>query len=650
MARRQYHDSIDTSVATPAAATDHTDAEYLGRAAQVFRMRAAFALLLLAGGIVGARAIIVQGLHGATFRARAEENRTRELLITPSRGRIIDRRGVPLVENVPTYAIGIVPADIPHGAERQPTMDAVARILGVPPDAISETLASYPTTLGEPIPLRDATSYDDAITTLVRARAIPAIDLIVGARRVYGIPGHGELESLSAVIGYVGRMDASEYRAHAEVRYRPSDVLGKTGVERTYESQLRGRTGRRTLSIDARGRVIGTDAVEPPVAGSDLSVTLDAAIQADAERVLRDALQSSGAHRGAVIALDAENGAILALVNLPAYSSTAFARGLTSAEYAALTTNPDHPLFPRAIAGTYPSGSTIKPVIAAAALSTGVITEQTVVHSTGGIRVGASFFPDWKAGGHGTVNVLDAIANSVNTFFYLIGGGRSPTTPPSVGGPTQEHALGVERIGTALHAFGFGAPTGIDLPGEASGLVPSPAWKQEERKEPWYLGDTYHLAIGQGDLLVTPMQIATATAAFANGGYRVTPHVAMASTGTASPATPIEGITNAAIATVRTGLRRTVTNGSGIALRDLPDQVFGKTGTAEHGSGHRPHAWFTGFVELPSTATDGGRSHVVVTVLVEEAGEGSHVAVPVARAVFRSIITSNASYPQLDKR
>jgi penicillin-binding protein 2 len=318
--------------------------------------------------------------------------------------------------------------------------------------------------------------------------------------------------------------------------------------------------------------------------------------------------------RGALVALDPHDGAVLAAASLPAYDNNIFSGGVSSTVYQTLVQNPDQPLFPRAWAGTYPSGSTVKVVIAAAALAEKLITPHTSFLSTGGIRVGAWFFPDWSASGHGVTDVRRAIAWSVNTFFYTVGGGHGSFS-----------GLGVERLSAWMRKFGLGQKTGVDLPAEAEGFVPSPEWKEKTKGERWFVGDTYNLSIGQGDLLVTPLQVAVYSAAVANGGRKVTPHVA-ADTNLADPPRVIEA---EVVDVVRLGMRECVATGSCRALSDLPFPVAGKTGTAQWHSEKKTHAWFTSFAPFD-------RPEVVVTVLLEEGGEGSSVAVPVAREVLNA--------------
>ncbi|MDO8599025.1 MAG: penicillin-binding protein 2 [bacterium] len=604
-------------------ATPPERSEFIGRAASQRRVAIAFASLFVVATFLLIRGVDVQLVHGRALATAAARNRTRSEFIIPTRGVIEDRSGVPLVRNVPRYTLGIVPADLATGPAEATAYEDAAHAIGIDVATLHATLQQYPRHLADAVPVRSDLSYEDAVRALVGQRVSPAVRLLVDATRDYRGSDGRDLESLSHVLGYIGRVSAAEYTTLASRRYRASDTVGKTGIEAAFEMQLRGTPGLRTVTIDARGRVVATSAAEPAAAGSNVRITVDRVLQERADSALRSGLRVAGGRRGAVVVIDSTTGDVLALVSLPAFSNTAFARGVSTSEYRALSESADHPLFPRAIAGTYPSGSTIKPFVAAAALSEGIITARTRIVSSGGIRVGASFFPDWRAGGHGSVDVTDALAQSVNTFFYVIGGGWPRAATPR-GGPSQEDALGPARIANAFRAFGFGAPSGIDIPGEVDGLVPTPAWKSEARGEEWYIGDTYHLAIGQGDLLVTPLQLAAATAAIANGGRRVTPRLVAGSGGIGER---IVGVTDVAVAAVRAGMRVAVTSGSAGRLADLPFFVAGKTGTAQTTANRRPHAWFTGFAESRDRS-------VTVTVLVEDGGEGSATAVPIAREVF----------------
>ncbi|MBP7006416.1 penicillin-binding protein 2, partial [Patescibacteria group bacterium] len=383
----------------------------------------------------------------------------------------------------------------------------------------------------------------------------------------------------------------------------------------SYETKLRGTVGSRTSEADARGHLKGIVQEERPVDGQDVTLTLDLRLQKIAEQTLQDELTKLKLNRGAVIAMDPRNGDILAMVSLPAYDNNAFSGGVSSTVYRALSSDEGQPLFNRAIAGIYPSGSTVKIVVSTAALMEKVISDKTTIVSTGGIRLGQWFFPDWKPGGHGVTDVRKAIAWSVNTFFYLMGGG----------GQQGIAGMGPEALSRWMKTFGLGKKAGIDIPGESAGFVPTPAWKQDVRKEPWYIGDTYNLSIGQGDLLVTPLQVARYTAAIANGGTLVTPRLAED-----TPVQISKPLADAsAVEMVRLGMRDAVVYGSARSLSILSFTSGAKTGTAQWSKTKNTHAWFTSFAPFESP-------EIVVTVLVDEGGEGSSVAAPVAKKILQA--------------
>jgi penicillin-binding protein 2 len=392
-----------------------------------------------------------------------------------------------------------------------------------------------------------------------------------------------------------------------------TDDIGKTGIEQSYESMIRGIPGERKVEVDAMGRPRAVVEEHDPVDGSDVRLTIDLALQKVTEAALRKEPDLAHVSRGSAIVMDVKTGALLAAVSWPSYDNNIFTGNVSSTLYSGLLNDPNQPLFPRAWAGQFPSGSVIKPLIASAALQEGVITPNTTVLSTGGIHVGPWFFPDWKAGGHGTVNVRSALAWSVNTFFYYVGGGYDTF-----------RGLGVGKLSTWMKNFGLGSALGLDIAGEAQGHVPTEDWKLATKGERWYIGDTYNLSIGQGDLLVTPLQIARVTASIANGGTMVVPHFVEGRNGTPSQV----GINLDALAVVRSGMRDTVVYGSGRRMSSLPFTSAGKTGTAQWRSDKPNHAWYTGFAPYENP-------EVVVTVLLEEGVEGSSTAVPVAYDIMK---------------
>jgi len=580
-----------------------------------FLIAACLPIIVLAGLLT--RAGWMQIAQGKEYQARAEANRLREQTILPKRGIIRDRQGRVLADNIPRFQVTLTPVELPHVPEDvDAALGRASRILGLSISDLQELASATGTRRDETYAIAEQVPYDRAMAIAIALPELPGFDLQVAARRRY--PFSTEIESLSHILGYVGKLSPEELKEGKADGYVRADEIGKTGLERTYESALRGTKGSRTSEVDAKGRIKALVGEHIPVDGADVRLSLDIDLQRATEQALRDQLELAKVSRGAAIAMDPRDGSILALVSWPAYDDNQFSGGVSSTIYKSLIENTDQPLFPRAWAGTYPSGSTVKIVVAAAALAEKVITPATTILSSGGIRVGPWFFPDWKAGGHGLVNVRGAIAWSVNTFFYTIGGGYESLV-----------GLGVDRLTEWYRRFGLGSKTGIDVPGEGSGFVPSQEWKEKTKGERWFVGDTYNLSIGQGDLLVTPLQVAAYTAAFANGGYQVIPRLEMLD---APPSSTMSGerlVDADIVAVIRQGMRENVTYGSGRALLSMPFAVSGKTGTAQWHSEKNTHAWFTAFG--PSE-----KPEVVVTVLLEEGGEGSSVSVPVARKILQA--------------
>lgn len=578
----------------------------------------ALSVVICATALLLSRALWMQVGQAENYAALAERNRLRSTPLWPLRGVIRDRQGVILAENAPRFRVSFLPREgLREGVPREAALGEAGRVLGVS----YATLATYASATGtaqdEPVIVTDKLPYEQAMRFATALPRLPGFRLEVHPIRRY--PQSTTVSSLSHILGYVGRLSREEYEKRSELGYRLTDDIGKAGIERSYEELLRGRLGERMDEVDVRGRASAFVGERPAQNGEDLTLSLDVALQAEAEKALKVGLETAKATRGAVVAMDPRDGSVLALVSLPAFDNNDFAGSVSSTVYQRLTADPTQPLFFRAVAGAYPSGSTVKIVMSAAALAEGVIQPQTTVLSNGGIRVGQWFFPDWKAGGHGVTNVRSAIAWSVNTFYYYIGGGYG-----------SFEGLGVDRISRWMRQFGLGARTGIDLPSEASGHVPDPAWKLATRKEQWYIGDTYNLSIGQGDLLVTPLQVALYTSEIANGGKKLIPHLFQSASGTTAfsfATTTKVGAPDAAYEVVREGMRDGVIYGSGRALSTLPFAAAGKTGTAQWNSQANTHAWFTSFAPYE-------RPEIVVTVLLEEGGEGSSVAVPVARQVL----------------
>lgn len=581
-----------------------------------------FLLALLVCGIFLTRLSSLQLVRGATYRTIAEENRIRLKPTMASRGVLYDRHGELLVQNVPNLTLQVIPGDLPSEQALSLLANKLASVLDEPVDEIRQELETHRSSSFESKIFRDHLPYPTALKIKLVERSLPGLHLEEFSTRQY-LRG----EAFAHVLGYMGAV--SDQELEEKSHYLLTDEIGKAGLERYNEDILRGRHGQREVEVDSLGKEKRVVAAQQPQLGDNLFLSIDAQLQQQAQDSLLAAVQTHHATGGAAIAMDPRSGEILALVSAPTFDNNVFVSGAGSHEITKLLSDDRSPLFNRATNGQYPPGSTIKPFIAAAALAEGVITPRTTIESSGGITIGQWFFPDWKSGGHGTTDVKKAVAESVNTFFYTVGGGTE-TFP----------GLGLHRLTKALSSFGFGQPTAIDLEQEKAGFLPFPEWKETFKKERWYIGDTYHLAIGQGDILVTPLQLAAATSAIANGGTMYTPRLVTAIeevNGTKHMTLPqvkkVSVMSGRALATAREGMRQAVTSGSAAAVQQgMPVAVAGKTGTAQFDASKRTHAWFTSFAPYENP-------EIVVVVLVEGGGEGHAAALPVARRILERYFT-----------
>jgi penicillin-binding protein 2 len=480
--------------------------------------------------LIMSRIFYLQIFQGTELSLQAENNRIRVLPILSERGIIYDREGKQLVENVPNFYISIIPQDLPS-ASREPQKRAeiikrISELAQISPEQVEKLeykLDPQNRKRASPyqsLVIKENLDYKTALQIYLENSDLPGIVVETGFKRHYLtstsslFSASSTLQSLSPILGYTGKITDADWTELKNSNYLLNDNLGKEGVEKEYEQELRGVYGKRNIEVDASDHEQNIISVEQPLPGKNLKLSIDVEAQAKLEQLLSNEITKIDKQRGAAIALNPQTGEILALVNYPSYDNNDFSGGISVENYKKYTSDPSHPLFNRAIAGGLPPGSTFKPVVAAAALEEHTITPQTSINSTGGIRIGLSFFPDWKAGGHGITNVTKALAWSVNTFFFAVGGGYQ-----------EIKGLGLERIQKYMTFFGLGKITGIDLPGETGGSIPSEEKKKARTGEPWYLGDTYNISIGQGDTLVTPLQMAVWTAAFANGGKLIVPHV-----------------------------------------------------------------------------------------------------------------------------
>jgi penicillin-binding protein 2 len=594
---------------------------------RLFRTRAtvAFLLVLLAIVLLGLRYVFLQVIRYDDFAMRSSSNQVRIVPAPPNRGLIYDRRGRPLAENRPAYRLELVPEKVGNLRE---TIESLGHIIDLPEDA----QATFEAARGryrvfDSIPLKFNLSEEEVARFAVDRHRYPGVEVVPYLSRYYP---YGEL--LTHVLGYVGRLDASDLQNVDIGNYRGTTHIGKVGIERYYETQLHGVSGLEKLETNVQGRTLQVLERTAPVHGDDLILSLDVQVQ----RAAWDAL---GERPGAVVAIDPNDGSVLALVSKPAFDPNLFVRGISEMDYRAILAAPERPLFNRALLGGYEPGSTVKPFLGLAGLELDVIGVNDRVYSNGQFFLEGSKRPyrDWKSGGHGWVNIYGALEQSVNTYFYELA-----------------LDLGIDRMHDYLALFGFGQPTGLDLQGENSGILPSRAWKRGRYGLPWYPGETVIAGIGQGFNVVTPVQLANAVATLANGGTRFEPRLLYASkqageTGTqaakeAAPIAlrvPVQDPANWAVITE--GMRRVVhgAQGTAHAIRPEPPLIIaGKSGTAqvvgqdededmdEMTAIHlRHHALFIAFAPY-------GQASIAVAAVVEHGGGGSRQAAPVARAVI----------------
>jgi penicillin-binding protein 2 len=544
----------------------------------------------------------VQVLQGSHYRDLAENNRLRRLAVEAPRGTIVDRNGRVLVENLPAYNLLL---DRSRVKDVGAALDFAARVLERPRAALDAVMARYRGVAAfQPVLLAENLTFDEIARFRVAELEHPEFDVEATHRRVYRLGSHA-----AHVLGYLGEARPEEIAAAG---LGLGDWIGRRGVERAYDARLRGEDGERIVVVDSRGQPIEEQGRALGRPGQSLRLTIDADLQQEAERLLEGQV-------GAVVALDPRDGAIRALVSAPAFDPNLFARRLGVEEWRALVDDPHHPLQNRALQSAFPPGSVFKAIVAAAAIGEGVATSGKGVYCPGFAEHYGRRFHCWKRGGHGWVDLERALEVSCDSYFYQVG-----------------RELGIDRIAAWARRFGLGSATGIDLEGERTGLVPDVAWSERVRKHPWYPGETISVAIGQGALLTTPLQVAVAIAAVANGGYRVTPHLLE---GAGAPAPQPIGLEPRILAPVRQGLWRVVNaGGTGAAVRLPGVEVAGKTGTAQVFSHEawqdtsnlpwerRNHAWFASYA--PAAAPE-----LVLVVFVEHGGQGSRTAAPLAKAL-----------------
>lgn len=531
----------------------------------------------------------LQVLQSDLYVNLAARNRLRLVRMPPARGRILDVNGTVLATNVQTFDLMVYPLDL----QDKETAEEVSRFLkarGIPLE-VEQMLARVRKEFT--VPYRAVTLLPNLtlaqLSSLVSDPDFPRQLFPVPVwRRVYPA---GPL--VAHVLGYVGEVTREELERYSPGDYRGGDYVGKGGVEEFYESVLRGTPGQEAIEVDARGRKVKRIGFIEPGQGKDLELALDLGAQRLASELMAGRV-------GAVFAMDVHNGNVKVLFSSPNFDANPLAWGISSREWNELMRDPVKPMLNRVIAGTYPPASTFKVVPAFAALAENAVTKRTTFTCTGGTRVGNRFFRCWKRdGGHGPVNVVKGLRDSCDVFFYQAG-----------------LRTGIDALVKWGAVFGVGEPTGIDLPGEARGNIAGPAWKLERFKERWYPGDTANYSIGQGFLLLTPIQLARIYAAIANGGKLVTPRLLKGAETSVSLQLP-EG----PLAIVKEGIEEVVLRGTGRRAGLYGVSVAGKTGTAENPHGD-DHAWFVGYAPVENP-------RYVAVALIEAGLHGSSAAGPV---------------------
>ncbi len=590
------------------------------------------------------RALVLGGLQAAAFTALAgrlyqlqvaeadryamlaDENRINLQLLPPERGRIFDRFGQPLAANQLNYRLVLVPEQTVSMTE---TLTALRSFMPLSP--AEEERVRHEAKRNRkfmPITVRENLTWDEVARIEVNMPDLPGLSVDVGQRRYYA---YGALAS--HVVGYVGAVSEKDIEGNSDpVLSLPGFRIGKNGCERTLEPALRGRAGLRQVEVNAYGRVIRELARDNGVPGDDHVLSIDMGLQEYVCARLED-------HSASCVVIDVVTGEILALASVPSYDSNVFARGVSNAEWDELIRNPRVPLINKACSGQYPPGSTFKMIVALAALENGVMPMTEQVFCPGFMRMGNIQFHCWKKGGHGSVAMVEGIMQSCDIYFYEVA-----------------RRLGVDNIAAMCRRFGMGEITNVGLPGEKPGLVPTAKWKMATHGVAWQKGDTVVVGIGQGYILMTPLQLAVMAARIANGGYAVTPtlvHQIQHRDGTTVPAArefPSLGLSPEHMALIREGMIRVTNDSRGTAYRARIEEpefaMAGKTGSvqvkriskAERDRGviknedrpwkDRDHALFVGYAPISAP-------RYAVSVVVEHGGGGSVTAAPIARDVLR---------------
>ncbi len=597
-------------------------------------------IILLVFGTFYARLFQLQLVQSDDFRQRSERNYVRTVRLEAPRGKSLDRVGGVLAPTPTAFGLQVVPNDL-----QRPDLvfDSLAMLIDDQPDVLQAAVGTpRGRTRFKPVRLAGDLSHDQLARVESHLHAMNGVYTDKRPRRYYA---GGSLAS--HVLGYLGEIQQRQLETRDFADYRAGEVIGQAGVESVLQSSLRGRAGGRNLVVDVAGRVVGSlDEIEP-AKGGDVTLTLDRDLQDAAEKAFLPDVLGEPEKMGAVVALDVHTGDVLALVSKPDFDPNAFAGGIDAKSWKALTTDEWRPLQNRAISGQYPPGSIYKAYIGAAGLEEG-LAQGRRTFCPGKFKLGRRTYNCWKRAGHGWVDLRRALKQSCDVFFYELG-----------------LELGVDKLAYFARGFGLGRRTGIDIPNETIGLVPTSAWKERRFSEPWMKGETVSTSIGQGFNLTTPLQMAVSYAAIANGGQVLKPRLVLHSTDVDGNEIEAPGpevvdtvpVDPAHLAKIREALEAVVEEprGTGGRARVKGVRIAGKTGTAQVVSlkhtedleddeiqiKHRDHAWFAAFA--PADAPE-----IAVAVLVEHGGSGGSAAAPIAQKVLEAYFAEDEDEPEPD--
>ncbi len=573
--------------------------------------------LLLVVGLLALRLWHLQIREGPYYRDLSQSNLTRSVVLEPARGLIYDRNGVLLANNVSSFSLYVTLEDV---QDREELVQKLMTLVGLDESRLRKKLSERASKL-IPRKIKDRMTLREAAQVESHRLDLPGVMIQAESQRNFptGL-------TASHVIGYVGEVSPDQLELADYADLHQGSIVGQYGVEVTYDRFLRGRAGQKLIEADALGHEKRTVSVEKPRAGDDLYLTIDLRLQKLAEELLGD-------EAGAIVALDPKTGEVLALASRPAFDPNVLSRELTPKQWDEIVQHEGRPLNNRATQGQYPPGSVFKIAMAAAALETKTVEPSTQIRCAGGYQFGRRFYRDWKAGGHGLMNVTQALVHSCDVFFYTAG-----------------QRMGIDTIASYAKLFGLGSPTGIELPSERGGIVPSPDWKVKARGEQWLPGETISASIGQGYVTVTPIQMASLTATVANNGVPVRPRLVRAVMDRATgrvlelPSVPLSRLSLKpdTLAIIRSALAGVVTEGTATRAKSSLVTIAGKTGTAQIAAlrpgpekdipkKFRDHAWFVSYapVEAP---------RIAVVILVEHMGHGGSAAAPLAKQMIEAFV------------